>query len=60
MELLKAVCRPVSMVGLWGACPELLGAQVTVFAAASFGPPGHRPEELASPSVDRAALESVP
>jgi molybdate transport system substrate-binding protein len=36
MELVKAVCRFVLVLGLWRGCPELLGAQITVFAAASL------------------------
>ena len=36
MELVKAVCGVVLVLGLWRGCPDLLGAQVTVFAAASL------------------------
>ncbi len=36
MELVKAVCGFVLVLGLWRGCPELMGAQVIVFAAASL------------------------
>ena len=36
MELVKAVCGVFLVLGLWRGCPELMGAQVTIFAAASL------------------------
>lgn len=36
MGLVKAACGVFVVLGLWRGCPELSGAQVTVFAAASL------------------------